>query len=73
MKTQDNKNRKEEDFEDNSFDKAQEEAQDGKGPKTRKKEPEKKGDEKSRDELMRAKEADKEWSSESDKFRRDNA
>ncbi|MBD3631086.1 hypothetical protein [Cyclobacterium sp.] len=71
--TQNKKNKKPENFEDNSFDKAQKEAQDGSGPKATKKLSKKEADQKSKDELMRAKEADKEWSSESDRFRRDNA
>jgi hypothetical protein len=64
------------DFEDNSFQRAQEEARDGKQAATDKPSSKKKSTEemkKAMDELMRAKEADKEWSSESDRFRRDNA
>ncbi|MFO7823563.1 MAG: hypothetical protein R6V72_06465 [Cyclobacterium sp.] len=73
MKNPKQKNKTTEDFEDNSFDRAQEEAQDGQGPKSKNKPSKKEADKKSKDDLMRAREADKEWSSESDQFRRDNA
>ncbi|MDN3690683.1 hypothetical protein [Cyclobacterium jeungdonense] len=73
MKTKKNQDSQSENFEDNSFDEAQEEASDGKGPKSADSTKTKKSEKKAKDELMRAKEADKEWSSESDRFRRDNA
>lgn len=74
--TKKNKNVKTENFEDNSFQRAQEEARDGKEASGSKPPSEKKSEkqlQKAKDDLMRAKEADKEWSSESDRFRRDNA
>ncbi|MEX0884121.1 MAG: hypothetical protein WDZ72_11665 [Cyclobacteriaceae bacterium] len=60
-------------YQDNAFQEAQENASDGKGPNRKKAQKEKKPSKKAKDELLRAKEADKEWSSESDEFRRDNA
>lgn len=74
MSTVKNQDKQPENFKDNSFDEAQEEARDGKGPKSADSKKKKKSkEEKAKDDLMRAKEADKEWSSESDRFRRDNA
>lgn len=73
METKKNQNSKPENFEDNSFEDAQDEARDGKGPISDNSVKNKKSEKKAKDELMRAKEADKEWSSESDRFRRDNA
>ena len=64
-----NQNNKQDNFQNNSFIKAQKEAEDGKASK--------KGQEKdeaqAKDELLRAKNADKEVTTESEKYRRDNA
>ena len=60
-------------YEDNAFQDAQENARDGEAPKSKKNKKEEKPSEKAKDDLLRAKEADKEWSNESDQYRRDNA
>ncbi|MFC4873225.1 hypothetical protein [Negadavirga shengliensis] len=60
-------------FTDNAFEKAQALASEGKSGPEGEKGAESIASEKARDDLFRAKEADKEWSSESDQYRRDNA
>ena len=60
-------------YEDKTFQDTQDNAADGKGPKSRKDKKEKKSSEKIKDDLLNAKEADKERSNESDQYRRDNA
>ncbi len=56
-------------FDDNAFKKAQKEAQDGKGPKKKHPKKEKPG-EKAKDDLLRGNQSEREWSSESDEYRR---
>lgn len=70
---QDKKEEKGKKYEDNAFQDAQDEARDGEGPKSKKGKKEKKPSDKAKDDLRRAKDADKEWSHESDQYRRDNA
>ncbi|MEX2513829.1 MAG: hypothetical protein WD398_13070 [Cyclobacteriaceae bacterium] len=60
-------------FQDNAFQDAQDDASDGEGQKSKKTPKGNKPSEKAKDNLRRAKDADKEWSSESDEFRKDNA
>ncbi|EPR70822.1 hypothetical protein [Cyclobacterium qasimii] len=70
-----NQNNKQDDFQNNSFIEAQKEAEDGKAGKKSSKMVEEKSEAKAKakDELMRAKNADKEVTTESEKYRRDNA
>ncbi|AKP52835.1 hypothetical protein [Cyclobacterium amurskyense] len=71
-----NKNNKHDDFQKNSFTEAQNEAEDGKASKKPLKNVEvndKKDEKAAKDKLYRAKNADKEVTSETDKYRRDNA
>lgn len=63
-------------FSDNPFEDAQDKASKGQSQSLSEKEAKKSGDSensKAKDELFRAREAEKEWSSESDEYRRDNA
>jgi hypothetical protein len=58
-------------LDDNAFKKAQKEAQDGKGPnKPENKKAKKKPGEKAKDELFRGNQSEREWSSESEEYRR---
>jgi len=60
-------------FMDNSFTRAQKEAEDGKAAKNTNQKENENAKMKAKDKLMRAKNADKEVTTESEKYRRDNA
>lgn len=72
-KNENNGEKGKEEFTKHAFDKAQEVASEGKSQQGETGEVKKEPGEKAKDDLFRAKEADKEWSSESDEYRRDNA
>jgi len=73
MKNNKKDNGSEDNFQDNSFTRAQKEAEDGKAPKNTNQQEDENAKMKAKDKLMRAKNADKEVTTESEKYRRDNA
>ena len=73
MESNNNQNNQKENFENNSFIDAKEEAEDGKASKKPNPKAKENSENEAQDKLLRAKNAEKEMTSESDKYRRDNA
>jgi hypothetical protein len=73
MESNNNQNNRKENFENNSFIDAKEEAEDGKVSKKPNSKAQENSEKEAEDNLFRAKNAEKELTTESDKYRRDNS
>jgi hypothetical protein len=73
MESDNNQKNPKENFEDNSFIDAKDEAEDGKGPAKPHAKAKENLEKEAEDKLFRAKNAEKELTTETDKYRRDNA
>jgi hypothetical protein len=73
MESKNNQNNPKENFEDNSFIDAKDEAEDGKSTKKPNSKEKENSEKKAQDRLLRAKNAEKELTTETDQYRRDNS